>query len=169
MKALAYAVIKQLNLELADSITDQEKAEVRDEMDNLEVLLAFLWASEQGLLTTVTLLDMEESPHLNHQCELILRKIRKSDTPQAGLALDPAGGLAMATQNLMLSMQQRESTRLLEWAEDQNSKSLIRNLSPKHFLKLCTIHMHKSPTMSPFLTLCLLVGARGATLSERRI
>ena len=52
VKALAYAVIKQLNLELAHLTTDQEKAEVRDEMDNLEVLLAFLWASEQGLLTS---------------------------------------------------------------------------------------------------------------------
>ena len=51
-KALAYAIIKQLNLESADSTTDQEKAEVHDEMDNLEVLLAFLWASEQGLLTS---------------------------------------------------------------------------------------------------------------------
>ena len=40
---MAYAIIKQLNLELTDSTTDQEKAEVRDEMlDNLEVLLVFL-------------------------------------------------------------------------------------------------------------------------------
>ena len=82
MKALAYAVIKQLNLELADSITDQEKAEVRDEMDNLEVLLAFLWASEQGLLTAVTFSGMEESPHLNHQCEFILRKIASRIPPK---------------------------------------------------------------------------------------
>ena len=104
-------------LELADSTTDQEKAEVEEEMDKLEVLLTFLWAFEQGLLSSVTLLDMEESPHLNHQCDLILGKIRKSDTPQTGSALDSAGGLAMATQSLMLSMQQRESTtRLLERA-----------------------------------------------------
>ena len=42
-KALAYAIIKQLNMQLAESTMDQEKAEVRDELDNLEVLLAFLW------------------------------------------------------------------------------------------------------------------------------
>ena len=40
-KALAFAMIKQLNLELlADSTTEQEKSEVREEMDNLEV---FSW------------------------------------------------------------------------------------------------------------------------------
>ena len=61
-----------MNFELAELSTDQEKAELRDEMDNLDVLLAFLWAFEQGLLTTVRLSDMEESPHLNYQCELIL-------------------------------------------------------------------------------------------------
>ena len=64
----------------------------------------------------------------------------------------------MATQSLMLSMQQRESTRLLERAVDKNSKYLIMNLFPKQqylFLTLCTSHMHKSPTMSPFLTLSL--------------
>ena len=159
-KPLAYAIIEQLkNLDVADSTTDQEKAEVKDKMDNLEVLIAFFWVSEQGLLTSVTLSDMEESPHLNHQCELILGKIRKSDTPQTGSALDPAGGLAMATQqSRMLSMQQRESTSLVKRVEDKNSKLLIRNLSPKQqdlFMKLCTRHMHKSPTISLFLTLCL--------------
>ena len=126
-------------------------------MNSSEVLLACLWASKQGLLTSVTLSDMAESPHLNHQFKLILDKIRK-DTPQTGSTLDPAGGLAVATQSLMLSMQQRESTRILERAEDKSAKSLIRNLSPKQqglVLKLCTSHMHKSPTMSPFLTVCL--------------
>ena len=69
-KALAYAIIKQLNLESADLATEQKKSEVHEELANLEVLLAFLWASEQGLLTAVMLSNMEESPHLNHQCEL---------------------------------------------------------------------------------------------------
>ena len=156
-KALAYVIIDELNSDLRGSTTEQEKVEVREEMNSSEVLLACLWASKQGLLTSVTLSDMAESPHLNHQCELILDKIRK-DTPQTGSTLDPAGGLAVATQSLMLSMQQRESTRLLERAEDKSAKSLIRNLSPKQqglFLRLCTSHMHKPPTMSPFLTLCL--------------
>ena len=156
-KALAYAIIENLNSDFQASTSEQEKLEVKGEMQSAEVLLAFLWASEQGLLTAVTLSDMAESPHLNHQCELILDKIRK-DTPQTGSTLDSAGGLAVATQSLMLSMQQRESTRLLERAEDKSAKSLIRNLSPKQqglFLRLCTSHMHKPPTMSPFLTLCL--------------
>ena len=156
-KTLAYAIIHELNSDLHDSATEQEKLEMRNEIKSSEALLAFLWASEQGLLTGVTLSDMAESPHLNHQCELILDKIRK-DTPTTGSTLDPAGGLAVATQSLMLSMQQRESTRLLERAEDKSAKSLIRNLSPKQqglFLRLCTSHMHKPPTMSPFLTLCL--------------
>ena len=107
--------IAELGLGGFDHGTGKSRSEGRNEQ-SLEVRLAFLWASEQGLLTSVTLSDMEESPHLNHQCELTLGKIRK-DTPQTGSALDPAGGLAVATQSLMLSMQQRESTRILERAE----------------------------------------------------
>ena len=38
---------------------------MHEEQDKLEVILAFLWASEQGLLSAVTLSDMKESPHLN--------------------------------------------------------------------------------------------------------
>ena len=34
---MAYAIIKQLNLELADLTTDKEKAEVRDEMADPEI------------------------------------------------------------------------------------------------------------------------------------
>ena len=82
VKAVAYATIEQLNSELAASTTDQEKSEVREERDKLEVLLAFLWASEQGLLTAVTFSGMEESPHLNHQCEFILRKIASRIPPK---------------------------------------------------------------------------------------
>ena len=57
-KALAYAIIEQLNSDLFGSTTEQEKADVREEMSGLEVLLAFLWAFEQGLLSAVTLSDI---------------------------------------------------------------------------------------------------------------
>ena len=50
VKALAFAIIKQLNFEVAGVSTEQEKSEVHEEMHNLKVLLAFLWVSEQGLL-----------------------------------------------------------------------------------------------------------------------
>jgi hypothetical protein len=82
--------------------------------------------------------------------------------PTAGTPLDPAMGVAVATQNLMLSMQQseqqREVVRLQERAEDKSAKSLIRNLSPRQqglFLKLCTNHMQKEPVMPAFITSCL--------------
>jgi hypothetical protein len=157
-KSLAFALIKQFNQDLTNASSDQEKAEIGDERDNAEVLLAFLWASEQGLLTGVTLSDVPESPHLNHQCELIVQKIRKTTAPQSGTALDPAGGLAIATQSLMLSMQKTESTRIQERAEDKSAKSLIRNLTPRQqglFTKLCTDHMHTAPVVPTFLTACL--------------
>jgi hypothetical protein len=70
--------------ELNNAATDSERADVAEEQDNVEVLLAFLWASERGLLSPVKLGDMEESPHLNHQCELLLNKIRTPVKPQAG-------------------------------------------------------------------------------------
>ena len=91
---LAFAPIRQLNLDPTNASLDQEKTEVGEEQDSVSVgvLLAFLWASEQGLLNAVTLSDVQESPHLNHQCKLIVQKIRKTVASQAGSSLDPAGG-----------------------------------------------------------------------------
>jgi hypothetical protein len=83
-KDLAWDIIKQIAEELNNAATDSERADVAEEQDNIEVLLAFRWASERGLLSPGTLGDMEESPHLNHQCELILNKIRTPVKPQAG-------------------------------------------------------------------------------------
>jgi hypothetical protein len=90
-QSLAFALIEQLNQELANASSAQEKTEVEEEKGHMEVLLAFLWASDQGLLMAVTLSDVQESPHHNHQCELIMKKIR-TIAPQAGQSLDPAGG-----------------------------------------------------------------------------
>jgi len=119
-KHFAFALIKELNQELANTATEQEKVEICEEQDNVGVLLAFLWASEQGLLAVVTLLDVQESPHLNHQCKLIVQKVCNTVTPQAGTSsLDPTGGLVIDTQSLMISMQKTESTRLKERAEDK--------------------------------------------------
>jgi hypothetical protein len=157
-KDLAWDIIKQIAEELNNATTDKERADVAKEQDNVEVLLAFLWASERGLLSPVTLGDMEESPHLNHQCELILNKIWTPVKPQAGNYLDSASGLALATHSLMISMQNTETTRLQERAEDKSAKSLIRNLLPRQqalFTKLCTINMRSAAVMPPSMTSCL--------------
>jgi hypothetical protein len=156
-KVLAWAIIQQKKEELASAGSAQEKSDVEEEQENLGVLLAFLWASEKGLLTPVTLSDMEESPHLNHQCELIVTKIRAPTAPQAG-TLNTASGLAVATHSLMLSMQNTENTRIKERAEDKSAKSLIRNLSPSQqalFTRLCTTDMRTAPAMPAFLIQCL--------------
>ena len=157
-KKLASAIVQQLTEELNAADTEQERTEAREEQENVGILLAFLWASEQGLLTPVTLTDMPESPHLNHQCELIAKKIRTPVTPQAGTSLDAASGLAVATHSLMLSMQKSETTRLQERADDKKAKSLIRNLTSKQqalFTRLCTDHMKRAPVMPEFLASCL--------------
>jgi hypothetical protein len=157
-KELAWALVTHLNEALTKAGTNEEQAEARAEQDHVEILLAFLWASENGLLTQVTLSDMPDSPHLNHQCELILKKIREQKTTPTGTSLDSASGLAVATHSLMLSMQKTETTRLQERAEDKSAKSLIRNLSPRQqelFVRLCTTHMQDTPVVPPFLKLCL--------------
>ena len=66
-RELAFILIKQLNQELiADAAMEQEKAEIRKEQNHVEVLLTFLWTSEQGRLIAVKLSDILESPHLKH-------------------------------------------------------------------------------------------------------
>jgi hypothetical protein len=157
-KDLAWDIIEQITEESKNPTTDSERADVAKEQDNVEVLLAFLWASERGLLSPVALGDMEESPHLNHQCELILNKIQTPVKPQAGTSLDSVSGLALAAHSLMIWMQNAETTRLQERAEDESAKSLMRNLSPRQqalFTKLFTIDMRSTAVMPPFMTSCL--------------
>jgi hypothetical protein len=91
-KVLAWGMIKQINDELTNPGTDQEKADILEEQENVEVLFAFLWASNDGLLTPVTLSDMDKSPHLNHQCKLIVNEIRTPTTLQSGVSLDSVSG-----------------------------------------------------------------------------
>jgi hypothetical protein len=137
---------------------NEEKEEIAEEQQNvMGVLLAFLWASEQGLLNSATLLDVAESPHLNHRCKLIAQKIRSPVTTTSGGSGD-AGSAALATQSSMLSVQKNKETRKADRAEDESAKSLVRNLSPRQqtlFTKLCTTHVHKEPVMPEFVKACL--------------
>jgi hypothetical protein len=140
----------------ADPNSTQEQETIEAEKEYLEVLLAFLWASEQGLLSQVTLDEMPESPHLNHQCELVMNKIRKSSTTNS--PTDAASGLAVATTSLMLTMTSHEATRVKERLEDKSKETLIRNLGPRQqgvFLKVCTDNMRTPPKMPEFLKMAL--------------
>ena len=155
-KALAWASIEQSTEELTGVGSAEEWAEITKEQENMGVLLTFLWASKQGLLNSVTLSDVAESPRLNHQCELIAQKIRSPVAPTAGASVDTDSGLATATQSAMLSVQKTEETRKLERAEDKSGKSLIQNLPPPRQQVLLTkpraTHVHKAPVMPAFLT-----------------
>jgi hypothetical protein len=130
-KTLAMETIKYLNNEEEASETEEEKRGLRREMRNVEALLAFLWAAKQGLLTQVHLTEMPESPHPNHQCELVMSKIRKTIPSETSTTSDAADGLAVATHSFMLAMNSNEATRIKEREEDKHEKLLIRNMSPR--------------------------------------
>ena len=73
---------------------------------------------------------MEESPHLNHQCELILGKIRKSTTPPGWIIFEPnrgAVGYGYSESDAIYATK-NGITRLKERAED--NKTLSRFLGP---------------------------------------
>jgi hypothetical protein len=157
-KTHAWALVDKLAAGSLTAGSDQERAKIREEQENVGTLLAFLWASEQGLfLSPVTLADMLESPHRDHQCKLIVKKAGNNIMTPAGKLQDATSGLAAATHSLMLSMQSAENTRLLKRAEHKSAKSLIRNFSPRQqaqFTKLCTKHMQLAPVMPAFSAAC---------------
>jgi hypothetical protein len=62
-KTLAWTTVDELATESLAAGSDQERAATREEQEKVGTLLAFLRASEQGLLSPVTLADMPESPH----------------------------------------------------------------------------------------------------------
>ena len=63
-KELAIAIVDNFRVD-PDEDDKEEIEKKKTEAKDMELLLAFLWASEHGGLTETQLLDIEESPTLN--------------------------------------------------------------------------------------------------------
>ena len=74
-KVLAATIIEDINRYATDNpnMSEDEALSHDSDKEDVEVLLAFLWASTRGTLKLLQLNDTPESPQLNH------RSARRSD------------------------------------------------------------------------------------------
>jgi hypothetical protein len=77
-KVLAATIIEDINRHATDNpnMSEDEALNPDSDKEDVEVLLAFLWASTRGTLKLLQLNDTPESPQLNHQCEALRQKVR---------------------------------------------------------------------------------------------
>jgi hypothetical protein len=167
-RTLAAEIIDELNDRDDDAEDKQTKKVVEKEKKDVGTLLAFLWVSENNLLTPITVQETPGNPQLNQRCEQVHTKVRRGAVPTivtgmtnpmlGGPNSDDTAGLAVAAQSLTMVMTSNENIHIREREEDKGSKSLIRNLGPTQqslFTRLVTEHMREPPEMSDFMKLVL--------------
>ena len=128
----------------------------------MELLLAMLWASQNGGLTPVRLADVKGNPTLNQIMANIKDKLRAGGgTTERTTATGPderpadANAWALASQSIVLELTRLQETREAEKSLQASTKSLLRSLGPEEralFTTLSTADMTVEPVMSDFMT-----------------
>jgi hypothetical protein len=165
-KVLAATIIEDINRHATDNpnMSEDEALNPDSDKEDVEVLLAFLWASTRGTLKLLQLNDTPESPQLNHQCEALRQKVRgrvaaapTQGGTQPGVPMARTSEIAAftgAAQALMTTMNCNERIRRRERQKDKEDKSLIKSLGPdqqKLFLSLATDDLRDPPATSDFM------------------
>jgi hypothetical protein len=164
-KTLAFGILGDINsvTDNNPNMSEDEARNVEEAKRDVEALLAFLWTSARGgLITSIHLTDIPESPQLNHQCELLRQKVRGGGTtltPGGTIGVPTArtsevAALTGAAQSLMMAMSANERVRKRERREDKEDKSLIKALGPdqqKLFSALATDDLRDPPEVGDFM------------------
>jgi hypothetical protein len=118
--------------------------------------LTLVEPKHEGLFTPVTFLDMPESPHLNHQCKLIVGKFAHQicSGNVVGLSLRTSGSHPQP-HAFHAKDGGHQATRKGRGQERQITYLQFVPSQQALFTKLCTTHMQEEPVMPNFLTLCL--------------
>ena len=155
-----------LDLVRIDPDDDEEEDEIIEEKKRAavgaELILAFLWASEQGALTPVQLSDAQENPHLNQTIRSIKAKLGGGvgdPTPRVRFDDDDREAReeqwAISSQSIVQELNRMHESR--ETARDlkEASQSLLKTLGPDQkglFTTLCATNMTDTPAMTPFMS-----------------
>ena len=155
-KDLAIIILDAIRVD-PDEDDDEEAARKETEAQELELLLAILWASENNGLTPVPLSDIRGNPTLNQVVASIKDKLKgnggRNDEDREGRT-DEAAAWAISSQSIVQELnrmhEQRESEKSLKAA----TLSLLKTLGPDArdlFTTLSTSDMRVPPMMSEFM------------------
>jgi hypothetical protein len=163
-KDLAFAMIEAFQNSAADD--DEISTEREAEAAGLEDTLAMLWASEQGLLKEIHLVDVPESAMMSHLIKGVKSKLSGSTGPPlvGGVATGNlvAGEGSNASMEMMAASSQSMVALLSRFHEGAESdrqrketeKSILKTMGPTQrglFTSLCTRRMSTEPVMTEFM------------------
>ncbi|KAI2496250.1 hypothetical protein MHU86_18254 [Fragilaria crotonensis] len=161
-KDLAFKIIEAFQAAAADD--DEISIEREAEAEGLEDTLAFLWASEQGILAEVRLEDVPENTMMNHLIRGVRGRIITGTTnPSEGETQDPTTpGEGSASMQMMAASSQSMVALLSRFHEGteedrrkkESEKSILKTMGPTQrglFTSLCTRRMNVEPAMTEFM------------------
>ena len=161
-KELAFAIIESVRLDPEEE--DEEEIEKKEnEAKALELLLATLWASENGFLTKVNLRDIVENPILNHLVRTVKEKLRETPEPGAPGGVGEVGAAeawALSSQSIVQELNRMHESREAAKTLKESNMSLLKALGPAQknlFTTLSTTDISVVPSMSKFMTTLTMI------------
>ena len=155
-KDLAFSIIESVRLDPEEE--DEEEIERKEnEAKALELILATLWASENGFLTKVNLRDIIENPILNHLIRTVKDKLREGPEPtDPGVGdVGAAAAWALSSQSIVQELNRMHESREAAKTLKESNMSLLKALGPAQknlFTTLSTTDTTVTPAMSDFMT-----------------
>lgn len=163
-KDLAFAIVEAFQIAAADD--DVISTEREAEAAGLEDILALLWASEQGMLREIRLVDVPESTMMSHLIRGVRGKltgaVARPTTGRTVAGNADAQGEGNASMEMMAASSQSMVALLSRFQEGADSdrqkketeKSILKTMGPTQrglFTSLCTARMSVEPTMTEFM------------------
>ena len=166
-KKLATTLIGHFRPKPTDNAEDL--AERREGAVGAELLLAFLWASENGGLTPVLLQDVPNNLALNQIIRNVKSKLypEVANTTPEGATGGPANeaaedrvnqaeAWALASQSIVNELSRMQEGREAERVQTEISASLFKTMGPTQktlFTTLCRVEMTDEPVMTDLMKL----------------
>ena len=160
---LAFAIIEAFQNAAADD--DEISTEREAEAEGLEDTLAMLWASENGLLREIRLVDVPESTMMSHLIRGVRSRLagEQRTLPTGGVAGTPGTTEGTASMEMMAASSQSMVALLSRFQEGAEAdrqkkdteKSILKTMGPTQrglFTSLCTRRMNAEPVMTEFMT-----------------
>ena len=164
-KALALYIIEKFQ----QSVEDEDEISVAqaEEANGLEGILAFLWASERGMLNEIRMDDVPEDPMMSHIIKDIRRRLCGDRDPSperttmvsAGNGGADSGGASMemmakSSQSMVALLNRFQDGNDADRQRKESEKSILKTMGPTQralYTALCTRSMSREPEMSEFM------------------
>jgi hypothetical protein len=146
----------------SEEALEEESEEDREERESatqgMELLLCFLWASEQGSLSPIGLVDAPDSPRVDQLIREAKSKLEpnspRDERERSPGNFEERGDWGLTSQSLVRELNRMHASREEERTKNEENSSLFKNMGPTQrmlFEALSTTDMKLEPATSEFM------------------